>query len=90
MQYDSRHKGTVVNAHSLYSDLRQAFYKYIEDLQANEDVLKRFLTVWSSTAFVQPRLSSDWNKFKELVPSNLRFECERCGAIFPTENDSHF
>ncbi len=67
MMYDAKHRATLINPHALYDDVRAVFRQYMNDLESDTDMLKRFLTVWSSTPFERPQLSSDWNKFKHLA-----------------------
>lgn len=67
MRYDPKHKATLVNPFALYEDIRTAFGAYVNDLERDPDLLQRFLTVWASSPFERPQLSSDWNKFKHLV-----------------------
>lgn len=66
MQYDAKHRATLINPFAFYGDIRTAFRQYIADLDADPTVFEKFVAVWSESSFERPQLSSDWNKFKHL------------------------
>lgn len=90
MMYDSKHRATVVNPFALYTDVKHAFEEYLADLEIGGVVFNQFRRVWASSTFERPQISSDWNKFKAMVPDALRFKCYKCGDYFANPTDSHF
>ena len=88
--YDVEHKAIVVNPFALYENLKGVFNDYMADLENGGIALSRFRQVWTEDSFERPQISSDWNKFKSMVPDHLRFKCERCGDFFSRCTDTHF
>jgi hypothetical protein len=64
MVYDPKHRATIINPFTLYSDVREAFRTFVKDLEQSRELRLRFLKVWKASPFEKQQLSSD--KFDHL------------------------
>jgi len=70
MKFSSNHRATIINPFTLYEDVRRAFYKFIEDLENQRELRRRFLRVWKSSPFEKQQFASV--KFKYLLEEAQR------------------
>jgi hypothetical protein len=69
LKYDSKHKAWILNPYSLFRDLKEAFQKYLVDLEENRELRKKLDLVYGQKPIRRQYLKTP--KFKYLVKENL-------------------